>query len=387
MQAIALKGFTPESRAKFDKMQNEVDSVEASIQIEERLSESRSFERSPRPTGAHANGYNGEERRSALNQAFQAYLTKGEVRDILTTSDVTGGALIPQDFDGVLNNALKFYGPISQEVRTRYTDDGGRPLKISLGNDTANGLTLLATEGTSSPQETDPSFQSKIVNTDTLTGGLVRVSFQEVQDSYFSLDRVIEDYFALRYGRGLEKAITLGTDSAGTALPSQTAGGLLGAAPVGFTTATLAGGIGWDDLVSTFSAIDPAYLPNGKWSMSSGTRSYLLGLKDGFGRPYFIPDPANSNPFERLMGYPIVLNQALPSFNAVTPVANQTPILFGDFKQGYLLRTESRPSILKLSERYADTLEYGYFLFTRTGGISLIQTASPAVVKLALAAS
>ncbi len=313
-------------------------------------------------------------------------MLKGETRDLLTTSDVTGGALIPQEFDSVLNTALKYYGPIAQECRQRYTDDGGRPLKVSYMNDTNNGLKLLGTEGTSSPTETDPALLSQVVNVDTLSGGLVKVSVQEVQDANFDIGRLLEEAFALRYGRGLERAVTLGTDSAGTALPSQSTGGLLAAATVGATTAALANGIGWNDLVSVYSAVDPAYLPNGKWSMNSATRSYLLGLKDGFGRPFFTPDPSGQRPFESLLGYPIVLNQAMGAYNG-TGGANSTPILFGDYKASYLLRTESRPSIVKLSERYMDTLEYGYFLYTRTGGISLVQSGVPSLVKLKLAAS
>jgi hypothetical protein len=46
MQKIALKGFTAESRAKFDAMQNELDSTEAAITIEQRIQTENSFERS-----------------------------------------------------------------------------------------------------------------------------------------------------------------------------------------------------------------------------------------------------------------------------------------------------------------------------------------------------
>jgi len=397
MQQLSLAGFNTESRSSFDKMSKEVDALESDIAREERMAkyeteqrEANYFERSAARGPIH--GSSGNERRDRLNKAMRSFMVNGRVeaeyRDLLTTSDATGGALIPQEFEGVLNQALKFYGPISQEVRQRVTDNNGAPLKVSLSNDTSNGLTLLATEGTSSPTETDPTFSSKIVGVDTLSGGLVKVSVQELQDSSFNLDTLLEEMFSLRYGRGLEKAITLGTDSAGTTLPNQTSGGLLGAAPIGFTTATLAGGIGWTDLVSVYSAVDPPYLPNAKWSFSSSTRSYLISLKDAFGRPFFVPDPSDSAPFDKLMGFPIVINQAMPNAtSAGAAVANATPVLFGDYRQAYLLRTESRPSIVKLDERYMDTLEKGYLLYTRTGGTSLIQSASPAVVKLKLAAS
>jgi HK97 family phage major capsid protein len=257
-------------------------------------------------------------------------------------------------------------------------------MKVSYDNDTANGITLLATEGTSSPAETDPTFASQISSVDTITGGLVKVSFQELEDSSFDLDAFIRSKFSIRYARGLEKAITLGVDSASTTLPNQPSGGLLASAHVGQTTSALANGIGWTDLTSLFSSVDPAYSIPGKasWVMNSTTRAYLLGLKDGFGRPYYTPDPTSDNPFGKLLGYDVVLNQSMANMGA-----SAKPILFGDLEQSFLLRTDGQPSILRLNERYADTLEVGFFLYSRIGGLYLGQSSVYPVVALQQASS
>ena len=53
--------------------------------------------------------------------------------------------------------------PLRTKVKQNVTDGTGRPMKVSLGERHRNGLTLLATEGTVPPAETDPSFQSAIV--------------------------------------------------------------------------------------------------------------------------------------------------------------------------------------------------------------------------------
>jgi HK97 family phage major capsid protein len=386
MSALAGKPWTTESRASFDRIAKDVEVLEGDIQRAESMAafetENRSFDRSARP-GIGSNS--GDEQRDRINKAFRSYARTGQIpeeyRDLLSTSDATGGALIPQDFFPELTNALKFYGPIASKVKQRVTDNNGAPLKVGMGNDTTNGLVLLGTEGTSGPVETDPAFQSKLLGVDTVTGGLVKISFQELADSSFNLDSAIRDYFGMRYGRGLESAITTGKDSAGTTLPNQSVGGLLGAAVVGTTTATIAAGIGWDDLTATFSALDPAYTITPSWVMNSGTRSYLIGLKDGFGRPYFQNDPSGSAPFQSIMGFPIVLNQAMPNMGS-----SKTPILFGDLEKSYLLRTDGAPSILRLNERYADTLEVGFYLWTRIGGLSLAAGVTP-LVSLKQAAS
>jgi len=387
MQELAThkEGWNDSRRSAFDKMDAEVRTLEGDIQRAETVAkfdaESRSFTRSPRP----GIGSEADTRKKEISAEFRNYALTGRIerRDLLTTSDTTGGALIPEAFSGILVDAQKFYGPIAQKVKQKVTDNRGVPMKVSYDNDVSNGIVLLGTEGSSSPSETDPAFESQISSVDTVTGGLVKVSFQELEDSSFDLDQFIRSKFAIRYGRGLERAITLGVDSASTTLPNQPSGGLLASAHVGQTTASLSAGIGWDDLTATFSSIDPAYSIPGKasWTMNSTTRAYLLGLKDGFGRPYFTPDPTADNPFGKLLGYDVVLNQSMPNVGA-----SAKPILFGDLEQAFLLRTDGQPSILRLNERYADLLEVGFYLWSRIGGLYLGQSGVYPVVALQQAA-
>jgi HK97 family phage major capsid protein len=392
MQALAVKGFNTESRASFDKMNKEVSQIEADIERMQALgaidADLRSFDRSPRPgVGAPVT-----EKRDRINAAFRSYARTGQIaeeyRDLLTTSDTTGGALVPQEFYPELVNALKYYGPIAQKVKQRVTDGTGRPTKVALVSDVTNGLTLLSTEGTSSPAETDPSMLSKIVGVDTVTGGLVKISFEEMADSNFNLDSAIRDYFGVRYGRGMEAAVTLGVDSAATTLPNQSSGGLLGQAAIGTTTAAIADGIGWSDLVNLYGSLDPAYSgPTAAFVFNSNTRAYLLGQKDGFGRPYWTPDPTADSPFGKILGFDVVICQAMPGPTSGAFAANSTPIMFADLQRAYLLRTDGAPSILRLNERFADLLEVGFFLWSRIGGLYLGQSGVNPAVKLAIAAS
>jgi HK97 family phage major capsid protein len=368
MQALATKGFTSESRAQFDQMNKDVAAIEEDITraefIEARSAEQRQFTRSARPGQMNGGLIGGadmsdpEQRSKASKAAFLQFARGGarnlnsEQRDLLSTT-TNGESLIPQAFNAELIAALKYYGPIATLVRQRVTDNNAAPIKVSLANDTANSLVLLGTEGTTVPPETDPAFQSAILGADTLSAGLIKVSFQELEDSYFDLDSWIREAFGIRYARGLERAVTLGIDGNGVTLPNMVTGGLAGSAVVGDTTATVADGIGWDDLTTAYGALDPAYTTEkAVWQMNSNTRGFLVGLKDGFGRPFFQPDPSMDSPFSRLMGYRVVLNQSLPNMGA-----NATPILFGDPSAAFLLRTDGQPKVLRLDERFADTLE------------------------------
>lgn len=391
MSALAAKPWTTDSRSAFDRMASDSIILEEDFKRAELL-ESRSAvitgQRSARPIDANGGLRNlsEDERKAETRAAFLQFARGGqhslnaEQRDLVSTSDATGGALIPQLFNGELFSALKYFGPIAQLVKRRDTDNNGSPIKVSLANDTGNGLQLISAEpapavGTSGGLiETDPAFQSKIVGVDTVTAGLVRISVQELEDSAFDLDTWIRDAFGLRHARGMERAITVGTDMNGNALPNQSTGGMAAVAPVGTTTASLSAGIGWDDLTNLYGSLDPAYTNPAKavWQFNSSTRSYLVGLKDGFGRPYFTPDPSNDAPFSRIMGYPVVLNQALPNMGA-----SAKPILFGDPSSAYFKRTDGQPSIVRLNERFMDTLEVGFFLFLRLGGTSIVMSGAP----------
>jgi HK97 family phage major capsid protein len=98
--------------------------------------------------------------------------------------------------------------------------------------------------------------------------------------------------------------------------------------------------------------------------------------------PYFTPDPSADSPFGKLLGYDVVLNQSMPSMGA-----SATPIMLGSLRSAYLLRTDGQPSILRLNERYADTLEVGFYMWSRIGGIWTGQTDINPVAVLKQASS
>jgi HK97 family phage major capsid protein len=96
----------------------------------------------------------------------------------------------------------------------------------------------LITEGSTTLSEVDPTFSSTVVSADPLSSGIVRYSNQLLSDSAFDLEQLLSKLTSSRIGRGIEKALTLGTDVAGTTLPNNT--GLVALAQVATTTSTIA---------------------------------------------------------------------------------------------------------------------------------------------------
>jgi HK97 family phage major capsid protein len=214
------------------------------------------------------------------------------------------------------------------------------------------------------------------VSTDLFSAGQIRYSNELRDDSAFDLEQFLSSLASIRYGRGVESILTRGVDSGGTATPNNP--GLLNLATVATTTATLAAGVAFTDLVKLFDSIDAAYLPRATWLMTSKTRNSLLTWADSTGRPFLVPAPT-ADGLDMLLGKPIVINQSLPQLGT----ANATPILFGSLWDG-LEMISSELRVTNLVERYADTFSSAIIPSTRLGSTSLAPNAIKAL-KLAAA--
>ena len=381
---MQAENVTAEQRAQVNTMLADEQVIVADIRAMEAIEASdkelRSTQRPHR--GSPTGGQSEEEQRNAeTRSAFEKFVRFGlgsmtgeergllrERRDITTTGangNVAGNVIIPQLFDNVLNDAKKLVGNTVSVVRHKVTNNNGAPVKIGTANDTGNTLTTLTLEATE-VSEQDPALGGFIGQTDTVTT-LVKVSLQDLEDSAFDLDAWIKAKFGLRYYRGLEYMITNGNTSN---VASVVAGATLGA-----TTAANTGPV-YDDFRAAFGALEPAYLPNGRWVMNNASRVWVMGLKDTLGRPIFIPNP-NTGTLDYILGLPITLNQALPT----ATTAGATGVMLGDFEEGYILRTDGPLSIRRLEERYIDTLEIGFLAYARVGGYNVDAGTHP-ILKL-----
>jgi HK97 family phage major capsid protein len=358
---------TAEQRDQANRMVADVEKLEADINVAEKLEryevESRETVRPPRGNPAASEAETREQSDREV-RAFTHYIKTGEKRDLLTTN---AGAVIPQVFNQNIIDAQKLVGNTLTVVGKKVTNNNGAPIKVALSNDTGNTLvTITGGEGTALT-DTDPTFSGFVLNCDTLAT-MVKVSFQELEDASFDMGSWLKTKFGLRYYRGLEYIITNGNASN---VASILTGATLAA------TSAVSATVTFDDLNAVYSALDPAYEGNASWVMSSTTRALIMGEKDTLGRPIFIPNPS-SGVLDHLFGRPIVLNQALPS----AFVASNVGIMYGDFEQGYLLRTDGDMSIRRLDERFADSLEVAFLAYARVGGASTDAGTHP-LLKLA----
>ncbi|CAN5750348.1 hypothetical protein BH10ACI4_BH10ACI4_16940 [soil metagenome] len=385
--------ITAEIRNKFDAMMADADVLDADIKRTERTeafeAEQRSATRPPRGNPGEQRT-EGDERTKSEKRAFSDWVRTGTIsaenRAFLRTQQIeqrdlgvgtpgangiTGGSvLVPVGFDPQLNIAQKSYGAIVGAVR-QFNTDGGEGIRVSLANDTTQGLTVIGEAVAVS--ENDPALSGFTSYTDTLTTGMVRVSNQLLQDSAFNVEQFIQESFGQRYYRGLAQMITQGNGS--------NIASIVSGATVAVTLAT--GGatsIAYSNLVDLYAALDPAYLDSSSFVMNSTTRANLMKLTDSYGRPLLQSD-VNGVPFNSIFGRPILISQYSDNMTA-----NKVPILFGDLAAGYTYRKAGNIAIRRLDERYAELNETAFLGFVRCGGYTTDAGTHP-IVSLKMAAS
>ena len=377
--------ISTETRQKFDAIMADADNVGAVItrlEAEEVANkEQRAKNMQLSNPGEHTREKSTPEKQK---EAFRNYVMYGvrsnelqyETRDVEISG--AGAAFVPQAFLPILTEAQKAWGGMLPYITERKVSTGA-PMKYASVNDTANSLAVVGEAV--APSETDPTINSSAtISSDLLSTGVIKVSLQELQDSYFDLDSFIKNAFGKRYFRGLNAAVTNGSSSGNVA-------SILSGATAGVTTAsgvnTMALWTGqtlpasaFADINTMYGKMDPAYLPNSSWVMNSGVRSALMGIQNTLGNPIFVPS-VNAGALDTLLGRPVVLNQAIAA-----PVAGAPVLMLGDLSN-YILTTAKELTIVRLNERFMDTLEVGFIGYCRHGG-ALIDAGTHPVQTLVL---
>lgn len=266
-----------------------------------------------------------------------------------------GGYTVPAAFRKVIIEQMTFIAAMRQLAEVITTDTGAQ-LPWPTVDDTANEGAILA-ENTQVTEQ-DVTFGTANLDAYMYTSKLVRVSFQLLNDNGFNLESWLGRTLGTRIGRIQNRHFTVGT---GTSQPD----GIVTSAVVGKqgqTGQTLT--VIYDDLIDLIDSIDAAYLEGGNnsWMMSQTIRKVVRKLKDTQNRPLWEPSLQAGQP-DSLLGYNLKLNNYVP-----VPAANAKSILFGDFREAYVIRDVSGIQLLRLEERYADFLQVGFLAFQRADG-------------------
>lgn len=370
------RDLTDEERTNWDAAEADLTRVSGDLERLERMAHLGSVDREQIVTTTDR-GDDPDAEAARYAQAFHRYMRygmeglEGEDRQILrggwnllqergsralgTAPDSAGGYLVPDAFRGTMTETMKAFGGLLN-ICSLITTDTGADLSWPTNDDTNNEGALLS-EAAQVPEQ-DITVGERELGAYTFTSKLVKVNWQLLQDSAFDIESWLPRKLGERLGRAVAGYLCTGT---GVKQPE----GITTAVRVGKTGASgQTTSIIYDDLIDLEHSIDPAYRgPNCRFLMNDSTLKVIRKLKDGDQRPLWVPVPAPGFS-ATINGWQYTIDNKMP-----VPAASAKSLLFGDFQAGYVVRQVRGVQTVRLNERYADTMQTGFFGYSRVDGM------------------
>jgi HK97 family phage major capsid protein len=368
--------LTAEERTAWDAAEADLTSASQDIERLNRAAALDSVDRGQIVTANGADPAGGDDaqaqRDTAYAAAFAAYLRHGmaelpaEQQQVLrtgfqttraqgTSPDSAGGYLVPDTFRGTMTETMKAYGGLLGICQVITTADGG-DLVWPTNDDTGNEGALLS-ENTPVPEQ-DIMIGRRELSAWIFTSKLVKLSWALLNDSAFPLETWLPNKLGERIGRSVAGYLVTGNGiKQPEGIVSQVTTGVTGAN--GQTTS-----ITYNDMVDLEHSIDPAYRsPAARYLFNDAMLKTLRKLKDGMDRPLWVPVPAPGFT-ATINGQPYTVDNKMP-----VPAAGAKSIVYGDFHAGYVVRQVQGVQTIRLNERYADSLQTGFFGYARLDGM------------------
>ena len=358
--------------------------VRAAKQLEAAVGKASASLRNAEPTNEYNLDRTGTKSyRSAFMSALRGTATPeqrselrfGEHRDLSLGTNSAGGYTVPHDFYETLVTSQAWAGAI-RSVATTITTDDGRTIDVPITDASSQAASLL-TENSTVNEATDPVFSTVALHAYPVVAPAILTPWALIRDRSFlpagvtpladsvhqfasatphhvpqplDIMQVVADIGGLRLSLGEEPLFATGTGS------SQPLGVIPGTT-TGVTTASNAA-ITWVEIVKLWASVNAVYRANAVWMMNTATAATLMELEDSAGAPLF---NAAWGPF-KILGCNVIVNDQFPNIGSAT-----SPIVFGDFRRGYFVRTAGVVGI-PLVERFADALLSALLVYERVDG-------------------
>lgn len=284
-----------------------------------------------------------------------------EERAAMTVPDSAGGYLVADELVKKIETAMLPYSGIRNTRATIIRTNGGNDLIMPTCNDTSNSGAILAEADAAA--ELDFVFGSKTLHAYTYTSKIIRASIEFLRDTAIS---GIEEWIAKQLGERIGRA-TGAHFITGDA--NSKPEGLAHASTLGVTAADNVD-ISYTELVDLQHSVNPAYRQVGEWLLADAALKGIKKLKDGEGRPLWVPGVAVREP-DTILGHRYAVDMNIPA-----PATTTIPVYFGDFSK-FHIRDVAGMTLLRLTERYAEYLQVGFLMFSRHDSMLLDAGTNP----------
>lgn len=284
-----------------------------------------------------------------------------EERAAMTVPDSAGGYLVADELVKKIETAMLPYSGIRNTRATIIRTNGGNDLIMPTCNDTSNSGAILAEADAAG--ELDFVFGSKTLHAYTYTSKIIRASIEFLRDTAIA---GIEEWIAKQLGERIGRA-TGAHFITGDA--NSKPEGLAHASTIGVTAADDVD-ISYTELVDLQHSVNPAYRQVGEWLLADAALKGIKKLKDGEGRPLWVPGVAVREP-DTILGHRYAVDMNIPA-----PATTTIPVYFGDFSK-FHIRDVAGMTLLRLTERYAEYLQVGFLMFSRHDSMLLDAGTNP----------
>ncbi len=272
-----------------------------------------------------------------------------EMRAQATNVDSKGGFTVPTEFRNRVVETMKAFGGVAN-IATVFETDGGSPITWVTTDGTADeGVMIGETE---EGGDKDMDFGQIAIGAKKMTSKTIKISDELLQDSGVDVIGLIARRIGSRLGRGEAKQLLNGDGQGNNikGLTMQLTGGV---------TSAVAGSIAHGDLLKLKHSVDPAYRAgNTRWVFNDNTLLGFKELKDGNGRPLWLPDVSGVAP-ATIDGDQYQIDQGMPDV-----AAGKKAVLYGDFSYFQIRRVKGM-ALRRLDEKYAEAGLVGFLMFHR----------------------
>lgn len=298
---------------------------------------------------------------SEYTSAFEAHMRKGDVQAALNKGAADeGGYLTPTEWDRTITDKLRDESPMRQLAQVQSTSKAGWKKLFNLGG-TGSGWVgetdarpetatpTLAELGFghgeiyANPAATQQLLDDSEISIEAWLAGEVQAEFAEQEGAAFI------------NGNGVNKPAGILTYVTGGANAAKHP---FGAIPV--VNSGAAADIASDSVLDLIYGLPKKYRQNARFLTNNLTIAKLRKLKDGQGNYLWQPSAQAGQP-ATLHGYGIAEDENMPDV-----AANALPIMFGDYKRGYLII--DRVGVRVLRDPYTKKPYILYYTTKRVGG-------------------
>ncbi len=350
LKALKDGAATGDLKAKLEK-------VEAALDTHQKEIEDAHTKLAASQLGAPGAGLRDKE----YSAAFQAHMKRGEVQAALNKgTDADGGYLAPIEWDRTITDKLTLVSPIRQLATVQTISTSGFKKVFNLGgtssgwvgetaarpgtnNPTFGALDFIPGEIYANPSTTQQILDDAEINLESWLAAEVQTEFAKQEGTAFVS------------GDGVNKPFGMLTYVTGAANAAKHPFGAI--ALVNSGDAAL---IKSDSIMDLIYSLPSAFTGNARFTMNRKTQGAVRKLKDGQGNYLWQPSYVAGQP-ATLAGFPVTEVPDMPDV-----AANAKPVMFGDFKQGYLI--VDRIGVRVLRDNLTNKPYVSFYTTKRVGG-------------------